>query len=123
MFSIFRDIILEAKGIDCEKAELERIARKKEKDHDKIIFSQGMKKIIVFFGVFFLVASAVQIPLYVLAGNIFFLVRGISQVILVISTFVCMKIHKKTSERIAIVLIILFILLQYSTLVVGYMKI
>lgn len=116
MFDLFRDIILEAQGIDSEKAEIERAKRKKEKDKNKIIFSIGVKRVVVGFSIFFLIMSIMQLPVFLLAGNILYFIRGFLQVGLVIGTLICLKVHKKKSEIIAIIFIVIFFILQYSTL-------
>lgn len=114
MFDIFRDIMLEAKGIDCELAEKDRLQKKKEKEKDKIIFSKSVKVVICVFSLFFIVTSLLQIPVLIKTGSVVFLIRSIVQIITAIATMICLKIHKKKSEIVAIVLIVVFFLLQYS---------
>ena len=114
MFDIFRDIMLEAKGIDCELAEKERLQKKKEKEKDKIIFSKSVKVVIYVFSLFFIATSLLQIPVLIKTGSVVFLIRSIVQIMTAIATMICLKIHKKKSEIVAIVLIVVFFLLQYS---------
>lgn len=115
MLDFFRDIYLEAKGIDCNQAQLERIKRKKEKEQNKIILSSGVKTLIYILGVLFLISGVGTFPFIFKWGNWFYIIRNTIQIILDVAILICVSIHKKKTEIIAIVLIGIFIMLQYSS--------
>lgn len=119
MFDFFRDIILESRGIDSKKAEIERLEKKKEKDKDKIIFSSGLRVTIYVVGIMFAITTIVTLPTLLVVKSYLLFARAIIQILLDFAIMVLVKIHTKKSEIIALGLIAIFFVLQYSTMVTN----
>ncbi|MBE5877247.1 MAG: hypothetical protein E7290_10225 [Lachnospiraceae bacterium] len=120
MFDFFRDIALEVRGIDPRVAQLEKLQKKKDRDKDKYIFSYSVKRMIYFVAIAFLVIYIPMFPVVMTTSTLLYKIRLIAQVILAIGTMICIsfKKRKKIGEKLAIAMIILFVILQYSTTVI-----
>lgn len=119
MFDFFRDIALELSGVDSKGAEQQRKDKLDEKRKDRFIFSKGAKVLVYIFGVLYLVAGATTISLAKTSGalNALMILRFIALTLLDVSSVVCLAIGKKKTEIVALILIVLFVLIQYFTTV------
>lgn len=123
MFEFFIDVIrdatLEANGIDSQKARLQREQKKLDKKKKKYIFSGKMKVLIFVVGILYLGIGVLNLVTLKSAGGLDFLsvLRIILLSALDIACLVCLGSRKKKGEVIALILIIVFVLAQYISLV------
>ena len=115
MFDFFKDVYLEARGIDSDVAKAERDARLEEKKKSRFIFSKGGKLIVFAFGIFYLIVSALNISVLKSTGA---LTAGkILQIIFLsgcdIACLVCLLVGKKKTEIAALILVIVFVVAFY----------
>lgn len=117
MFDFFRDIILEASGIDPVAAAEVRSERKKAKKMERYIFSRGAKIIVFVFGVLYLVITWFSMKVMKDSGTLsaLYLIRYIFLIACDIASLVCLAIGKKKAEVAALVLIVVFVVTQYFT--------
>lgn len=119
MFDFFRDMILEASGIDSKAAAEERKERKEAAKKERFIFSKGAKVIVYVMGAIYLAVAWIGMAAMIQAGTMdaFRIIRFIFLVGCDIASIICLAIGKKKTEIAALILIILFVVSQYfSTL-------
>lgn len=116
MFDFFRDVVLEARGIDSVAAERERKERTKQRKKDRFIFSRSAKGIVLFFGILYLLIGGFQMSILKGQENILFpVLKFIFLSVLDIAALICLALHKKKTEVVALVLVIIFIVVMYTT--------
>lgn len=122
MFDFFRDIVLEAQGIDSSAAAKERSERQKEekmlRKKQRIIFSKGAKILIFIFGILYLIVAGFGIVAMKqsMALNVYQLIRSITLISCDIAALICLIVNKKKAEVAALILIIVFLIAQYFTM-------
>lgn len=116
MLDFFRDSLLELQGIDSEKAKMERLMKKQQRNEkkDKILIPLSIKKMIQALSAFYMVSCVSSMIILLQNGLNLLLIKFILQILISSSLFVLMFFKTKKAEIISIVLIILFIVLQYS---------
>ena len=119
MFDFFRDIALELSGVDSKDAERQRKEKQEEKRKDRFIFSHGVKVLVYIFGVLYLITGATAITVAKTNGalNALMILRFIALTLLDVSSVVCLATGKKKAEIVALILIVMFVLIQYFTAV------
>ena len=119
MFDFFRDIALEMSGIDSKSAQEQREEKREEKRKNRFIFSKSAKGIVFIFGVFYLIVVWLNVSVMKQSGSfeIASLIRFAVLSICDIAAMVCLVIGKKKAEIIALVLIFLFLVGQYFSLI------
>ena len=116
MFDFFRDIALEASGIDSEAAEKERMKKKKIKRDNRFIFSKSVKIIVFIFGILYLILGAMSMATIGQQTNVVFkIVKFVFLSAVDISALVCLLTRKKKAEIAALVLVIIFMIVMYTT--------
>lgn len=117
MFDFFREVALEARGIDPRVAQLEKLKKIKDRDKDKYIFSYSVRRTIYFIAAAFLLIYIPMLPMVMTTSTLLYKIRLIVQIILAIGTMICisLKKRKKIGEKLAIGMIIAFVILQYGT--------
>lgn len=121
MFDFFRDMALELCGVNSKDAEQQRKEKQEAKRKDRFIFSQSVKVLVYIFGVLYLIVGATTISLAKVNGalNALMILRFIVLTLLDVSSLVCLATGKKKAEIGALVLIALFLLMQYFTMVLA----
>ena len=112
MFDFFRDMYLEAGGIDSKKVDLERKLKSQEKRRSYLIFSMKMKFLIAVMGVLYL---AIQIAIFkeTLSEGILSVVVTIILSCVDISCLIILFLKGKKFEITAAVLMLVFVFGQY----------
>lgn len=112
MFDFFRDMYLEAGGIDSKKVDLERKLKSQEKRRSYLIFSMKMKFLIAVMGVLYL---AIQIAIFkeTLSEGILSVVVTIILSCVDISCLILLFLKGKKFEITAAVLMLVFVFGQY----------
>lgn len=118
MFDFFRDMYLEAGGIDSKKVDLERKLKSQEKRRSYLIFSMKMKFLIAIMGVLYL---AIQIAIFkeTLSEGILSVVVTIILSCVDISCLVLLFLKGKKFEIAAAVLMLVFVFGQYLYVLYG----
>ena len=116
MFDFFRDMALEARGLDSEAAEKERKEKREQKRKDRFVFSGSAKGIVFFFGILYFVVGGFQMSVIKGQENILFPVLKFLFLSAVdIAALVCLLLRKKKAEIAALVLVIIFFVVMYTT--------
>lgn len=106
MFDFFQDIIWKA----SDKV------RKEKKSKDRFIFSGSAKGIVFFLGILYLMTGGFQMSVLKGQKNILFpVLKIIFLSTLDIAALVCLLLHKKKAEAVALVLVIIFFAVMYMT--------
>ena len=119
MFDFFRDIALEMSGIDSKAAKEEREEKREEKRKQRFIFSRSAKVITFVFGILYLIVAGLNIAMMKQSGTMEFvsIIRFSLLTICDIAAMVCLAIGKKKTEIAALILIFVFLIGQYFTVV------
>ena len=115
MFDFFKEVYLEAKGVDVEALKAEKKKIKEEQKKNKFIFSRSSKIIIYVFGLVYLLIAGLNIFLMKDFGgaNVYYIMRFLFLSICDIAVLVCLAIGKKQTEVAALILVVVFIITQY----------
>lgn len=122
MFDFLRDIVLEAQGIDSIAAAKERSERREVKKalekKERFIFSKAVKVLVYIFGILYLIITGFGLLAMKEAGvlSIYHLFRSIFLVGCDITAIVCLAIGKKKAEIVALILILVFLITLYFTM-------
>lgn len=116
MFDFLKDLYLERSGLDLEKVNEERKRIEEEKKKNRYIFSSGVKKMIIIFGLFYLIISFYGIYTLIKSGNINlifykFIVLSIIDICGIINLYV----NRKKNEILALICVILFFVINISS--------
>lgn len=119
MFDFFRDLYLEKSGLDLEKVNEERKKKAEEERKNRYIFSAKAKRIIIIFGMLYLIISFVGMFLLVRSGNIGvmflkFIVLSTIDICGIVNLF----INKNKNEIVALVCLILFWVINVASVFV-----
>lgn len=119
MFDFFRDIALEMSGIDSKSAQEQREEKKEEKRKNRFIFSRSVKVIVFVFGVLYLVVAGINVSIMKQSDSmeIASLIRFAVLTICDIAAMVCLVVGNKKAEIIALILILLFLVGQYFSVI------
>lgn len=115
MFDFFRDMYFESIGIDADQMEKERQLKRDKKRKERFIFSKGMKGLVYFLAVLYLlmggfgIAVKKQMGEPILVDAIIFIFLAA----LCFATMILLAIGKKKGEIASLILIFLFIVVQY----------
>jgi len=116
MFDFFKDVALEARGIDPDELRLKKKLEKEEKKKETIIFSKTAKGIVYFFGIFYLLTGAIGFGgtmgdegFTLIAVKFFFLL------LVDLAALICISIKSKKTEIAGLILIAIFCAVMYST--------
>lgn len=117
MFDFFRDVILEASGIDSDAAAEERNAKREARKKDRFIFSVGAKVMAFILGIIYLIIAWFGIAAGAKSGSLdaFKIIRFVFLSGCDIACLVCLAVGKKKTEIAALILMILFVVGQYFT--------
>lgn len=116
MFDFFRDIALEISGIDSQEIEQKRRDKKELKKKNKYIFSNSTKGIIYFFGILYFFTGSTSIALSSGSSQMWFaVIKFVFLSVIDVAALVCLSMKKKKMEKIALVLIAIFVIVMYST--------
>lgn len=120
MFDVLRDIALELKGIDSEKAELEREKKKLEKRNrnkeEKVILPIWTKKFVSVIAIFYLLSCMGTLPIMFNTNFMLLAIRSVVQIVVAVAILILINIKNKKTEIASIVLIMMFFVLQNSGL-------
>ena len=120
MFDFFRDMVLEARGIDSEAAAEQRKGKKEPEHRERFIFSRSTKGIIFILGILYLVMGGMQIVVMKGQDGIaLFMLQFVLLSILDISALVCLLLRNKKAEIAALILVIVFVVMKYLTTMSG----
>ena len=119
MFDFFKDLYYELNGIDSNAVAEERKNKLIEKRKNRFIFSTKAKIIVVVFGILYLVIMGLNVAGLKETGglSVGFVLRTLLLVAVDISCLVCLLIGKKKMEIAALILIIVFVITQYLTII------
>lgn len=119
MFDFFRDIYLELNGVDSDAAEKERQAKKEQKRKERFIFSGSAKVVAFILGILYLLLAGSSLSLLIESGSldVFKIIRYVFLILCDIAALVCLAIKKKKTELAALIVMIIFILVQYFTMI------
>mgnify|MGYP000283348105 FL=1 len=122
MLDFFKDVVLEAKGIDSEKAHKENIKKKELSKTKYYILSNKVKIIMFAFGIIYLLIEVMNIVIFwEKNGAIFIRNKGIILSIIDIAILVLLTQKNKKAEISAIFLGIFFMIVMYaSTVIFGW---
>ena len=118
MFDFFNDIKLELDGrIDKEAVEKEKRDKRQQKYENKFIFSVRTKIIIFIVGILYLIMTGGILYFGISSKTLklYTLVRYIFLYLIDIAGLICLAIKNKKTQIAALVLMLMFILLQYFT--------
>lgn len=104
MFDFFKDAYVELSGLDREKVEEERKAKKKNDG----LFKRSTRSIITVVGLLYLVIAGLNIYNIILAGIEFRIVKYFLLSIIDLFVLVTMQIKKKEMDRLALIGLIIF---------------
>lgn len=118
MFDFFKEIYLEAKGVDVKALNDEKKREREEKKKNKLIFSTSTKIIIYVFGILYLFVAGVSIVLLKESGSLdlYNVIRFIFISLCDIAALICLAVGKKKTEIAALILIVLFMITQYFSM-------
>lgn len=122
MFDFFRDIVLEAQGIDSSAAAKERSEKRKVKKFlkkkERYIFSKGVKVLVYVFGIMYLIIAGLGLLAMKEAGilNVYHLIRSVFLVSCDIAALACLATGKKKAEVIALILVVVFLITLYFSM-------
>lgn len=119
MFDFFKDIYYELNGIDSNSIQEERRKKREEKRKERFIFSKSAKVIVFIFGILYLIVGIINMTIMKenAAWNVVQIIRLMLLSICDIACLVCLSIGKKKTEIIALILIFVFIVVQYFTII------
>ena len=124
ILDLLRDMTLEMRGIDSHKAEIERQKQKIEKKElekkEKIILPKWVKNFIFIVSILYLISCVGTFPLMIKSGVLFLIVRSVIQIVIAVSIMVLMKIKSKKAEVLGIGLVVIFLILQNSSIFMLY---
>ena len=122
MLDFFKDVILEAKGIDSEKAHKENIKKKELSKTKYYILSSKVKIIMFAFGIIYLLIEIMNTVIFwEKNGAVFIRTKGIILSIIDIAILILLTQKSKKAEISAIILGIFFVILIYtSTVIFGW---
>lgn len=117
MFDFFRDIALEISGIDSQTIKQNRANKKELEKRKKYIFSNSTKGIIYFLGVLYLIMGGLSIWAIKGSGRHIGLavLKYVFLSIVDVSALICLALRKNKAEIIALILIVTFVVVMYST--------
>lgn len=116
MLDFLRDVILEVRGINSEKWHKEKLEKDISKKENIYLLSKKTKIIIFVFGIIYLLAEVINIVVFwENNGMINIRAKGIILSIIDIIVLVCLLLKNKTTEIIAIIFSIIFIILMYTS--------
>lgn len=124
MFDFFRDTYLELSGIDSDLAKLERAKKEEEKKskNKRIVIPNWIKKFIMTISVLYLISCFGTFQIIWKSGNILLIIRSAFQMVLAVMIFVLMLYRNKKAEIAGLVAIVIFFILQYSGLLMFWLK-
>lgn len=112
MLDFFKDTYLEMSGVDTQKLKKER--EEKKKKEERYIFSKKIRILTIILGIIYLfIAGSEIVILASYSGSIMFILKILFQILIDIAAIVCLVLKKKEYEKIALVLIILFFMVGY----------
>ena len=120
MFDFFREVSMELRGIDVEEVETKRKAKLEEKKKNRIFFPNSIKILVYVFGVLYFLFTIINVSL-LLKYNALSTWKVIRYVFLCscdIVTMVFISLKTKKSEIIAGILIAVFLVTMYTTLMI-----
>lgn len=119
MLDFFRDIALEIGGIDSKSAKEQREEKRENKKKNRFIFSKSAKVFCFFFGIVYLFIAGLNIVQMKQTGSadLLEILRLVVLTALDIGTMVCLAIGKKKAEIVALILVVLFLVVQYYSMV------
>lgn len=122
MLDFLKDVILEAKGIDGEKAHKENIKKKELSKTKYYILSSKVKIIMFAFGIIYLLIEIMNTVIFwEKNGAVFIRTKGIILSIIDIAILILLTQKSKKAEISAIILGIFFVILMYtSTVIFGW---
>lgn len=113
MLDFFRDIALEIVGIDSEKVRQD--SRNKKENRKKYIFSNGAKTTIYLMGITYLITGGLSVWSVRGKGQIPDMVKFVFLFVIDIAALICLSVKNKKAEIISLILIVIFIIIMYST--------
>lgn len=116
VFDFFKDVYLEAQGIDSDEARKVREERKEIKKLGRYIFSKKMKISISFLAIIYLILVFITFKLGVNSLSVMNVIKYIILSLISLSVVVLFLFKSKKTEIIALVLIIVFITGNYLSL-------
>ena len=117
IFGFLKDVYLELNGVDTRFVEEERKKKLEEKKKNKFIFSSSTKVAVYVFGIIYLILTAGNIISLKKSDALSFahLLRYFFLVVCDISAMGCLIVKSKKTEIAALILIVIFVLVQYFT--------
>lgn len=111
MFDFMKDLYFEVNGYDMDMIRKEREQQIEKEKKETIIFKKQTKKILLVFGILFLIISLGAFYISMQQSEIYGIIKNAFLIILDIFTIICMLIRKKCTEMASLVgmLIIVFI--------------
>ena len=120
MFDFFREVSMELRGIDVEEVEAKRKAKLEEKRKNRIIFPNSVKVLVYAFGVLYFLLTVLNVSL-LWKSNALSALKVFRYVFLCycdIGAMVFISLKTKKSEIIAGILIAIFLVTLYTTLMI-----
>lgn len=114
MFDFFKELYLEASGIDMEQIEKESREKLEKEKNNTIILKPKSKKYLLFMGLIFVVIHIFGIVLAVAAHDAASVVKSSIMIGLAVSAMICIPVKSRICEIIGIALCVLVILLSLS---------
>lgn len=116
MFDFFKDMYFEMAGVDIQSIKKEREEKRKEEKKNRYIFSKNAKLITIAMGVLYLLIAGFEIALLVhFSGSVLLIIKLILQIIIDIAVIICLGSKKKEYEKIALTLIVIFLVFGYMS--------
>lgn len=120
MFDFFREVSMELRGIDVEEVEAKQKAKLEEKRKNRIIFPNSVKVLVYAFGVLYFLLTVMNVSL-LWKSNALSALKVFRYVFLCscdIGAMVFISLKTKKSEIIAGILIAIFLVTLYTTLMI-----
>lgn len=120
MFDFFKDVYYEIKGIDSSIVREEQKKKQLEAKKDRFIFSKSAKVLVFIFGILYLVMSMINIAVMIESGepSAIHIVRVVLLSLCDIACLICLAINEKKTEIAALILMFVFVIAQYFTLLI-----
>ena len=113
MLDFFRDVVLDISGIDSQAIKQNRTNKTENKK--KYIFTKSTKGIIYFLGVLYLVSGGLSILSSKGSVQIFAGIKFVFLSVIDLAALICISVRNKKTEIASLILIVVFIIIMYST--------
>ena len=118
MFDFFKDVYLEAKGIDSDAIKKERLQIKNKTKEKKYIFSSKTKVLIIILGIVYFFISTASLSILKFQKDMIMLsIKFLILSIMDLAIITCLMIPKKKAEIIALIIIIVFVIITYFSII------